>query len=477
MNQSGKSHALIELRMFLTTIILLASLIILAGTATWFIPAGEFAVQTIDGMVTRVFVQADPSPVPVWKILLAPIFVLTGSNGLKIAVIVVFILFIGGSFSIMNRCGILPAMLSSLVRRFSHNRSLFILISVIIFSLMGSALGIIEEIVPLILIFIPIAYRMGWDSITGVALPFLSGAFGFAAATFNPFTIGTAQKLADLPLFSGLYLRAPFFLLTTLTVFFFILRYTRRIEKNPELSPTHEQDLLVRETYGLTDDQDTEPPSKGPVLWIAFSFLLIVGVVLGGIFVPFLRNNAFPLITVIFLLMGVGTGLFAGRNIKEVAGFFVRGLLDFAPAILLILMASSVGYLIEEGKIMDTILHSIATRVEGMGAGAAAIMIYLMQMVMNFLVPSGTGQAALTIPILAPLGELIGISRQTVVLAYQFGDGFSNLIWPTNPMLLIAIGLGSVPYRTWLKWIIPIQLLLMIYSVTFLLIAVNIGYS
>lgn len=322
MKRSGESHALIELRMFLTTIILLGLLIILAGTATWFIPAGEFAVQTINGTVTRIFVQADPSPVPVWKILLAPVFVLTGSNGLKIAVIVVFILFIGGSFSIMNRCGILPAMLSSLVRRFSHNRSLFILISVIIFSLMGSALGIIEEIVPLILIFIPIAYRMGWDSITGVALPFLSAAFGFAAATFNPFTIGTAQKLADLPLFSGLYLRLPFFLLTTITVFLFILRYTRRIEKNPELSPTHEQDLLVRETYGLTDDQDTEPPSKGPVFWIAFSFLLIIGVVLGGIFVPFLQSYAFPLITVIFLLMGVGTGLFAGRNIKEVAGFF-----------------------------------------------------------------------------------------------------------------------------------------------------------
>lgn len=140
-------------------------------------------------------------------------------------------------------------------------------------------------------------------------------------------------------------------------------------------------------------------------------------------------------------------------------------------------MASSVGYLIEEGKIMDTILHSIATRVEGLGAGSAAIMLYLMQMAMNFLVPSGTGQAALTIPILAPLGDIIGVSRQTVILAFQFGDGFSNLIWPTNPMLLIAIGLGSVPYRTWLKWIIPIQLLLIIYSITFLLIAVHIGYS
>jgi uncharacterized ion transporter superfamily protein YfcC len=206
-------------------------------------------------------------------------------------------------------------------------------------------------------------------------------------------------------------------------------------------------------------------------------FVLIGGVVLGGIEVAILQALAFPLIALIFLAMGLGVGLLAGVSVSSVTRYFAKGLVDFAPAIMLILMAASVGYLIEIGNIMDTMLLYVSDAIRGLGQGAAVISLYFFQTAMNMLVPSGTGQAVLTIPILAPLGDLIGISRQTVVLAFQFGDGFSNLIWPTNAMLLIALGLAGISYKDWFKWIWPLQIMLMLLSISFLLLAVAIGYN
>ena len=205
--------------------------------------------------------------------------------------------------------------------------------------------------------------------------------------------------------------------------------------------------------------------------------LILVGsVVIGGMVIPIIKELAFPLIAIIFLIMGFGVGFTAGNGLKAVLKYFGKGLLDFSPTVIIILMAASTGYMIEIGNIMDTFLYHISNLIEGTSRGVAAILLYFFQMMMNFLIPSGTGQAILTIPIMAPLADLIGITRQTVVLAYQFGDGFSNMIWPTNPLVHIAIGLGGVSYKNWVKWILPIQICLFIVSCLFLLLAVSIKY-
>jgi len=227
----------IELRVFLTTIIILGVMILIAGFSSYFIQAGELVPIVKEGKSVQVYNTIEQTPIPVWKILVSPLLCVTGKNGAKIIVLVLFILIIGGSFAILNKSGVLPGIVSGLVKRFSDRRQLFLIINVIVFSLMGSCLGILEEIAPLILIFVPLAHRMGWDSITGVAIPFLSAGFGFAAATFNPFTVGTAQKLADVALFSGLSLRIPIFILTTLTVILYLLYYTKKIEKKPGKKP------------------------------------------------------------------------------------------------------------------------------------------------------------------------------------------------------------------------------------------------
>ncbi|MCP4749312.1 MAG: YfcC family protein [Proteobacteria bacterium] len=472
-----RKETIIGLRTLITTAAILGIMIVVAGSFSYFIQAGKLDMVVEGGKRLPVYETVAQTPVPIWKIALSPLFCLTGKNGITVIVIVLFILVIGGSFSIMNRSGFLPGIVTDLVRRFSSNKTMFLVVNVVAFSLMGSCLGIVEEIVPLILIFVPLAYRMGWDSITGVAIPLLSTGIGFAAATFNPFTVGTAQRLAGIPLFSGLHFRIPVYIVSTCLVVLFMLYYTRKIEKNPEKSATYDEDRKIKRTMNLEVSLEGKPTNQAAVAWMIFCFLLVAGVVVGGTQVKPLQDLAFPLIMLIFLIMGIGTGLFSGSKVKKVLGYFKTGVLEFAPAIILVLMAASVGYLVDEGNVLDTILYNLSNMAGNFGKETAILIIYGFQMLMNALVPSGSGQAFLTIPILAPLGDLLNISRQTIVLAYQFGDGFSNLIWPTNPMLIVAIGLGRVSYKAWFKWVLPIQLMLVAVCSIALLIAVRINLT
>ncbi len=467
---------LIETRVFLTTIIILGALYIFAGFASYFVPAGQYTESVVNGQVVEVYEQIEQTPIPIWKIILAPFLSVTGKNGPKIIVLILFIVLIGGSFSIMYKSGILPAVIIRLVERFKEQKSLFLILTIFLFSLLGSGFGCFEELIPLVIIFVPIAYRMGWDSVTGVALPFVSTGFGFAAAMFNPFTIGTAQKLADLPLFSGIYLRIPIFLITTTIVILYLIYYTRKIEKYPHRSLTYQSDRYLKKQMTLEQPASEDLNIKSPIIVMVVCLILVGSVVIGGMVIPIIKELAFPLIAIIFLIMGFGVGFTAGNGLKAVLKYFGKGLLDFSPTVIIILMAASTGYMIEIGNIMDTFLYHISNLIEGTSRGVAAILLYFFQMMMNFLIPSGTGQAILTIPIMAPLADLIGITRQTVVLAYQFGDGFSNMIWPTNPLVHIAIGLGGVSYKNWVKWILPIQICLFIVSCLFLLLAVSIKY-
>jgi len=293
---------------------------------------------------------------------------------------------------------------------------------------------------------------------------------------FNPFTLGTAQRLADVPLFSGLSLRIPLFLTALVIATAYLLRYVRKIERDPSASPTQNLDQRIRQTLTPTAAATGIKRLKGVIVFMMFCFGLLAAVVAGGSFAPLLQDLGFPLIMLIFLIMGIGSGLIAGAGAKKVLRFFFRGLGEFSGAIPIILLAFSVGYLLESGRILDTILFRLAGIMAGMGPHAGAVWLYFTQMMINFLVPSGSGQAALTIPILAPLGDLIGVGRQTVVLAFHMGDGFSNIIWPTNPLLLIGLGIARVNYKDWFRWVLPVQLVLMGICIGFLIIAVSIGY-
>jgi len=270
-------------------------------------------------------------------------------------------------------------------------------------------------------------------------------------------------------------LRLAFFLVTTTLVMVYLVRYVNKLKRDPTKSITYKADSQMRKVLAPETATVRIENTRAVIGFLVFCFSLIIGVVIGGTMIKLIQDLAFPLIMMIFLVMGIGSGFISGTGSKNVFRFFARGLVDFSPAIIIILMAFAVGYLIEIGNVMDTILYQISQTTRGFSKNTAALSLYFFQMLINFFIPSGSGQAALTIPILAPLGDLIGINRQIVVLAYHMGDGFSNLIWPTNPLLLIALGLARVSYKDWFKWVLPIQLALMAVCVLFLLLAVRIN--
>jgi len=476
MEQQDKKRALLEVRMFLFTIIVFLVLIVLAGIASYAIPAGEYVTKIVNGNTEQIYQTVAQTPIPVWKIILAPIMSLGGPNGPIIIFLIFFILTIGGSFSILNKSGILSRLITDMVEKFADQKYVFLFISITVFVLLGSTLGIIEEVTPMILIFIPLAYRLKWDTVTGVAIPFASAHFGFAAATFNPFTIGTAQKLAGVPLFSGLSLRLLTLVLVLITYCAFMYWYTRRIEKDPTKSVTYGIDVEIKALSYSDDIPVLEGKVRPALTWIGCCFLAISIVVAAGAFYKPVQGLAFPLIAVIFLVMGIGAGLFAGKSVKEVMVMFKNGLIDFSIAIVLILLASSIGWLIHEGKTLATMLHFLTQHLQGMSKELAAVLMYVFQMFMNFLIPSGSAQATLTIPIMAQLGDILGLTRQTTVLAFQFGDGFANIMFPTNTLLMVVLGIAGIKYTDWVKWIFPLQVVIAAICVGVLLIAVNINY-
>ncbi len=476
MSESSTDQIRIPLKVLMSTLIILGILVIGAGIATHLIPAGEYVDEIRNGAGVKVYRPSDPAPVPIWKIVLAPVLALGSPNGPKILVILVFIISIGGSFAVMLKCGIIPEIMGRLTHMFANRRTTLLVVTSTLFALLGSCLGILEELMPLVLIMVPFALRMGWDSMAGFATVMLPLGFGFAAAMFNPFTLGTAQRLADLPLFSGLSLRVPLFLITLGIASVYLIRYVRKIEQDPTKSTTRELDKSLRQTLAPHTAAAGIKRLNAVIGFMAICFALLAGVVAGGSVWPLLQDLAFPLIMVIFLIMGIGSGLIAGAGVRQVSKFFLKGMGDFAGAIPIIMMAFSVDYLLELGMILDTILFQLADIMAGMGPHAGAVGIYFAQMMINLLVPSGSGQAALTIPILAPLGDLIGVGRQTVVLAFHMGDGFSNIIWPTNPLLLIGLGIARISYKDWFRWVLPVQLVLAGVCILFLIIAVTIGY-
>ena len=466
----------LPMKSVISTIAILIILVALAGISTHIIPAGQYTDVIQDGQTVKVYQQVDPAPVPVWKIALAPILALTGSNGPKIIVIFAFIIILGGSFTILIKTDVINEMLARLESSFSDRKITLLTICALGFAFLCSTLGLMEEFLPVLIIFVPFAIRMGWDDMTGFAVVLLMVGFGFAAATFNPFTVGVAQTLANLPLFSGLGLRILLFIVIITISILYIIRYAKKIEKDPTQSVTYQE----RDTTLAQTDLELIPgqvKNAKAIMGLVTGCLLLLAVLVGvGTQIKIVADLMMIFLLLVFLFLGFGAGLLSGAGVKNVVRHFIKGLGTFSPAIPVIMLAFSVSYLVEIGQVMDTILFSIATSLEGFGATGGAIVLFFSQMAINFFIPSGSGQAALTIPILAPLGDIIGVSRQTVVLAYQMGDGFSNMLWPTNPLLMIALGFAGIRYTKWLKWSLPLHLLVMAICIGFLLLAVKTGY-
>ena len=478
-----KAGAQISTRAFVQSLVILLVLMLAAGILTQVVPAGSYARtmqagrQVIDPQSFQYVARPD---YPIWRWLTAPVEVLWGPDAVTIITIIVFLLMVGSAFAVLDKSGILQAAIGRIVKAFGGKKYLLLLAVTLFFMLLGAFFGIFEEVVPLVPLMIALSYLLGWDSLVGLGMSILATNMGFSAAITNPFTIGVAQKLAGLPLFSGAWLRVPIFIAIYAVLAVFLVRYARRVDRAPQSSPVFEQDRREREKYKSLDLNalaQAQPQLGKAIRWFAIFLVLILIALVAGPFVPAIASFSLPLVGLLFLIGGIGAGWMSGAGGRKVWKAALDGMTGIAPSIPLILMAASVKHIVAQGGIMDTILNSASRAFSQTSPFAAALIVYVLALVIEFFVASGSAKAFLLMPILLPLADLVGVTRQVTVTAYCFGDGISNLAYPTNPVLLICLGLTVVSFPQWLKWTAKLWLGVLAVTVVFLGIGVAIHFG
>jgi uncharacterized ion transporter superfamily protein YfcC len=507
------------------TYVIVFAFIIASALLTWILPGGEFNRETVDvnGTPREVIVEgsfhaADKVP-QTWQVFSALFDGFAGK-----ADIIVFILIIGGAFWIMNDSKAIDVGIQSFlsrVRRLERMRlfrwlgvdNMIIALIMLIFSMFGATFGMSEETIAFIIIFVPLAISMGYDSIVGLSMCFVGAGLGFAGALLNPFTIGIAQGLSNLPLFSGIEYRLFVWLVINVVGIGWVLRYAARIRKNPESSPVYQSDRHWREKEKVDlDSLDYDTP---PSAWIAFAILL-AGMLVFSIlepsstlrignseynfwFIPittamFAVSGIFSLrksvhffvlnllvftiiyliigvmgygwfvkeIATLFFVMGIFSGIAMNRGANQITRLFIEGMKDILSAAVVVGLAGGILVILEDGRVIDSLLFQVAQSMQEFGKLASVSMMYMIQTLINIVIPSGSAKAALTMPIMSQFSDLIGLSRQATVMAFQLGDGFTNMITPTSPVLIGVLGVAKIPYEKWLKWVLPFMVILII---------------
>jgi len=469
---NNESAIKIGKKSFLTSFFILLSLIIFVGALTRIIPAGSYDRMMLDGrevIDASSFHYVDGNLVPIWSWFTAPFEVLAGEDSIIVIMIIVFLVFIGGSIAILNESNVLNSIIGKVVKQFGDKKYMLMAVMLFVFMSFGAFIGMFEEVIPLIPIVIALCYCFGWDDFVGLGIVVLGAGFGFTAAVSNPFTIGIAQKMADLPIFSGSGYRLIIFLVVYIILFLYLSLYAKKIEKKND----YDLDATIRQYDVFMNNKALDRAVK----WFVFMLILLFSLLIAGSFIPFLSDIALPLVGLIFFIGGIGAGLFSGIGGKKTVQIFVSGALAIAPAIILILMASSIKYIINSAGVMDTILYQISLTIQDMSPYVAVATLFVIIFFMDFLIGSGSAKAFLIMPLVVPLADIIGVNRQIMVLAFQFGDGFSNVVFPTNPVLLISLGLAAISYTRWIKWLFKLEIIILVVSLLFLELAVLFNYG
>ena len=456
---------------------LLVIILGIVGVLTQTVTPGEYEV--VDGtIIDGTYHVLEDYRLPIWKIIFSPIMCFASSHIGTGVLIILLIVLIGGSFLILEQCGVLKYIMATLIKKFSHKK--YALMAVVTFVLMAlsSTAGVLEESLTIIPIAVAVSLALGWDSLVGLGMSIVSIAWGFTAATFNPFNVVTVQKLSGLEIFSGTWLRFIVFAGVYLILFLFLYTYAKKIEKNPKASLVYESDLELRKKYSL-DDAETvladEKIRKGTK-----AYLICMLIDIGFIVLDFVLSTggalSLPAMAILFTTGGILAGHFTGFSAKKIVNTFINGVKAIAPAILLIIFIIAITYVLDEGKIMHTMLYHFSNMMQGISPYIAIFLMLGIVALLEFVVGSSTAKAFLIVPLVAPLADLIGLSKQSVVTTFCIADGFTNLLYPTNGLMIIAIGLINVSYGKWIKWTWKLFLGEFIFSALVMLLMVAINY-
>ena len=522
------------------TFVIVFCCILLAAMLTWFIKPGKYISEQVGGEQVMTFYYQDQLPEPyvqefhaepqTWQVFSALFKGFEKQSG-----IIVFILIVGGAFWIMNKSKAIDTGIMAFlgftqklerrkwIRKIGVNNIVITMI-MILFSLFGSVFGMSEETIAFTLIIIPLAISMGYDSIVGVCMVYVAAHIGFSGAMLNPFTIGIAQGIADIPLFSGIGYRLVCWVILTIVGIVFVLIYAKKVKKNPMISVVYEDDAYWRGSEKLKVKsekcEETTPNSSlltfnsfipwfvyalvtALLLFCAIRFpitemkvgnstatlpLLPIGAGLFALIGFFALRKGTPYfiltllfgtvyylivgvlgygwyimeIATLFLFMGVCCGFAIGKSASDIAKLFIEGMGDILSAAIVVGLAAGIVIVLQDGGVIDTILYGLSKSMNNVGTIASTEIMYGIQTLINIVIPSGSAKAAITMPIMAPFSDLIGVSRQTTVMAFQFGDGFTNMITPTSGVLIATLGVARIPWEKWVRFIWKFILVLIV---------------
>ena len=457
----------------LNPMMVLVVIMLVVAVASYFVPAGAYD-RVYDAALDRNIVDpnsfhsVDKNPTTIFGLLMS---VTLGMQ--NAAYIIFFLLIIGGMFAILDGTGAINAGMANIVRAVKGRELLLIPVCMTVFGLGSAFCANFEEFLAFVPLVLAVCLTMGFDTLTAVGIIFCAAASGYAGAITNAFTTGVAQGIAGLPMFSGMELRVPLFVVLMIVSISYVMWYARRVKKDPKKSLCYEDDLINRQKVSL--DVDNIPALTGRQKLVLLVFIAGIAFTVWGIVT---QGYYIDELAAIFLAIGVVGGLIGGLRPSEICDHFEKGCVNMLFPCLMVGLANSVIVLLNDAAIMDPIIHSLAGLLDGLSPTIAAWGMFIVQDLFNLLVPSGSGQAAITMPIMAPLADMLGLTRQTAVLAFQLGDAFTNVMSPASAEVLAALAMcGGISIKKWLKFLAPLFIFWWIVAFAFLAIAVATGYG
>ena len=464
LKKKEKTLISVSKKTFLQVTFLLFCLLLFAIAMTYFVPKGSFGLlPNGEADYLNYIPRDDIRGIPLLQGIFAPLLVFLSDDGPTLLVLLLFLFVISAAFQVMNDVGGIRALIGSVSQRFRERRTLLLVLISFLFYCFGAFLGLFEEMLTMLPIVTALCVLIGFDSFTGFICCILSCGFGFAGAVTNPFTVLLASEIIGVNPLKHIWFRLLIFLVMFVLLLLFLASYLRRIRRDPQASLTYEHDKKLRlsaETL-LSEGADEKQNKRIEKIYAVF-LLVALGLIISLSLSASLRGYTVVFLTVYFLVFGITAGIAACKKPTLVWNSFLNGLLGALPTIVFIALAASIKYVFDKGSILPTIVHQINLLIVGRSPLLVALAIYLIVLILEFFISSSTAKAILVVGLLAVVNT--GLTKQMLVLLYTFADGYTNVLFPTSPVLLISLSMIEMDYFTWVKKSAPL------FAVNFLLV-------
>lgn len=455
----------------LNPMLFLVAIMLIVTVASYIVPVGSYDRVMVDGQEIvdpESYHSVERSPITPFNLLVS---VTLGMQ--RGSAIIFFLLIIGAMFAILDGTGAINAGMTNIVRAMKGKEFLMIPVCMIVFGMGSAFCANFEEFLAFVPLVLACCLTMGFDSLTAVGIIFCAAAAGYGGAITNAFTTGIAQSIAGLPMFSGMGLRIAVFVVLLTVSIIYVTWHALRVKKNPQLSSTYEMDLVTTKNVALNVDNSVPLTTRQKIVLVIFVggiAFTVYGIIVKGYYIDELAG--------IFLAIGIIGGLVGGLRPGEICEHFEKGCVNMLFPCLMVGLANSVIILLEQSNMMDSIIHLLVSALNGLSPMLTAFGMFITTDLFNVLIPSGSGKAAIVMPIMVPLADMMDITRQTSVLAFQLGDAFTNVMAPTGGEILAALAMcGGVSFKKWMKYLLPLFIAWWIVAFIFLAIAVQTGYG